>query len=337
MTRATPLWAVAFAVVLNVGTGMCQKTRIAMCELTGQGVDQPASALVSERLGAWLAEMPAFEVIAPSRVYVALKEHGATSWCKDDDTVCLSSLGKTLGADVVIAGIIAKSESIYTILLRVVDVASATVLTTGYQDVDAPIEKIQSEWTAKAAKQLQAVINTRMSNFGIVKIRSVPAGARVCVNGKDAGRTDCSLDRLLPGKYGLDITLPTYVTVRESVTVEPKKIQEVSVKLAHTKAFADSTRGHAIRKAVVRCALGCATLACAGTGFYFNSAAASAVDDERGAKSAYQNAGPGSDFNSLYQKYQDAGKKTDNAVITRNILYGLGGILAVGFAVSFFF
>jgi hypothetical protein len=326
-----------FAVLLVVNTSFGQKTRIAVCELSGQGVDQPTAVLVSERLAAWLAGMPAFDVTAPSRVYVLCKERGFAKSCKDDDSVCLSEMGRTIGADVVIAGIFAKAGNIYTILLRVVDAASGTILTTGYQDIDAPVDTILTTWTSKAAKQLETVITTKMSKFGALNIKSSPKGATVLLNGKEAGKTDCTIDRCFPGKNALELTLATYTTVRESVTVEPKKTISLSYQLKHTKAYDDSTKSKKITRVLLRTGLGCLSLACAGAGFFYNSRAAIAVEDERTAKTNYLNAGTGADFNGLYNQYQDAQKKTDDAIILRNILYGLSGACAVGFTISFFF
>jgi hypothetical protein len=314
-----------------------EKTRIAMCELIGQGVDQPTAVLISERLSAWLAEMPAFDVIAPSRAYVLLKERGFQKSCKDDDTACLSEMGKVIGVDVVIAGIFAKAEGIHTILLRVVDVASGTVLTTGYQDIADPVEKILTEWTAKTAKQLETVINTRMSNFSVLKIKSVPKGATVIINGKEAGKTDLTLDRNLPGKYTLELVMPTYMAVKEAITVDPKKTVDLSYQLKHSKAFADSAHSVLMKRVLIRSVLGCCAIGCGAAGYYYNNRAATAIQDERDAKNRYLTAGPNSDFNGLYQQYQDAGKKTDNAFLLRNVLYGLTGACAVGFTVSFFF
>lgn len=308
-----------------------------MLELTGQGVEQPAAVAVSERLSAWLAEIQAFDVTTPSRTYVLLKERGFDKSCRDDDSACLSEMGKALGVDVVIAGIFAKAGGIYTILLRVVDAASGTVLTTGYQEIDAPLDKILTEWTAKAAKQLETVINTRMSKFSVLKIKTVPQGATVMIDGKEIGKSDIILGHTLPGKYTLEIKAPTYTAVKESLTVEPQKTIDLSYQLKHTKAFADSVHSASVRRLLIRSLTGGLTVACGAAGYYYNHRALATVQNERDAKNGYLAAGTNSDFNGLYQQYQDTEKKTDKAILTRNLFYSLTGACAVGFAVSFFF
>jgi hypothetical protein len=325
------------AILLLVNNSFGEKTRVAVCEFTGQGVDQATALQVSERLAAWLAEMPSFEVITPSRVHVLLKERGFENSCKDDDTACLAKMGVTIGADAVIAGIFAKAENIHTILIRVVDVATGTVLTTGYQDISDPVDKIISDWTAKAAKQLETVINTKMWNYGAIKIKSVPKGASVIIDGNEVGKTDLAIGHHLPGKFSLEIALPSYVAVKETITVEPRKTVDLSFQLRHTKVFADSTNSALMKRVVVRSVLGCLVVGCGAAGYYYNHRAVIAIQEEGDAKNSYLSAMANSDFNGLYQQYKDAEKKTDRTVLMRNILYSLTGACTVGLVVSFFF
>jgi hypothetical protein len=326
-----------FALFIVLENACADKTRIALCDLSAQDVDQATAVAVSERLAAWLGEKPVFEVTAPSRVYVLLKERGFTKSCRDDDTACLSEMGKVLGVDVVIAGIFAKAKDYYTILLRVVDVSTGRVITTGYQDVNYPVEKILTDWTAMAAGQLETVIATRLSKFGMLKIRSVPRGAKVVVGGKEVGKTDFTMEKCIPGKYGLALSLATFADIRDTVTVEPEKARDVSYTLVHTKAYADSMHAAGRKKTMLRYVSGGLGLVCAGAGVLYSTRAQDAVREERDAKNRYLTARPGSDFSSLYGQYQDAGKKTDNAMLARNIFYGLTGACVAGFTLTFVF
>jgi hypothetical protein len=338
MMQFRPLWVITCAAALLLfNQSAAAKTRIAVLELTAQGVDQADAVAVSERLSAWLAQNPAFEVTAPSRAYVVLKEKGFAKTCNDEDSLCLAEAGETLSADLVIAGIFAKAGASYTILLRVVDAASGRVLITGYQDSNAPVDTILANWTAKAAKQLETVINTRMSNYSVLKIRSEPQGAAVILNGKEVAKTNALLEHTLPGTYALKLQAPNYTPISDKFTVEPQKTVDLSYTLRHTKAYADSVHARSARRVIVRTVVGCVAIAVGAAGYYCNTRAAAAISDERGAKNRYLAADTTSDFTSLYSQYLNAQKKTDNALLERNILYGLSGASALGFVISFFF
>jgi hypothetical protein len=328
-----------FLILLLCITAFGQKACIAVTALSGQGVDQPTATLISDRLCTWLAEVPDFMIITPARTSALLSERGFLLSCRDEDSTCLADLGKAVNADIVIAGMIAKVGEMHTILLRVVDVASGSVITTGYQDIKYPIEQILTTWTSNAAKQLEENIKMRISRFSSLAITTVPAGATALINGREIGKTSCALERCKPGRHYLQLLLPTYKAVQETITVEAAKHVELRYELKHTKAYSDSVylRRHAATMMGVRIGLGCIALAGGAAGYYFNTRASDCVADESAAKDNYLTAGNGADFAGLYRAYQDARKNTDTALFRRNLLYGIAGTCAAGFAISFWF
>jgi len=329
----------AFLILLLCITAFSQKTCIAVTALSGQGVDQPTATLISDRLCTWLTEVPDFMIIAPARTSALLSERGFLLSCRDEDSTCLADLGKAVDADIVIAGMIAKVGEMHTILLRVVDVASGSVITTGYQDIRYPIEQILTTWTSNAAKQLEKNIKMRISRFSSLAISTVPTGATALINGREIGKTNCALERLKPGRHYLQLHLPAYKAVQETITVEAAKHVELRYELKHTKAFADSVykQRHAATMFGVRIGLGCIALVGGAAGYYFNIRAADCIADESAAKDNYLIAGTTADFAALYRTYQDARKNTDAALFRRNLLYGIAGACAAGFAISLWF
>jgi hypothetical protein len=328
-----------FLILLLCITAFGQKACIAVTALSGQGVDQPTATLISDRLCTWLAEVPDFMIITPARTSALLSERGFLLSCRDEDSTCLADLGKAVNADIVIAGMIAKVGEMHTILLRVVDVASGSVITTGYQDIRYPIEQILTTWTSNAAKQLEENIKMRISRFSSLSISTVPTGATALINGREIGKTNCALKRIKPGRHYLQLVLPAYGAVQETITVEAAKHVELRYELKHTKAYSDSVylRRHVAAMTGMRIGLGCIALAGGAAGYYFNMRASDCIDEESAAKNAYLAAGNAADFAGLYRTYQDARKSTDTALFRRNLLYGIAGACAAGFAISFWF
>ena len=322
---------------LTFNSGYSNTLNIAMSELVGQGVEQATATLVSERLAAWLSSSKLFNVITPSRLLVLCNQNGFNKQCNENDSLCLSEMGKLINADVVISGIFAKSGNFFTIVIRVIDVKAKTILTTGYQDINTPLENILSDWIPKAAKQIENVISTKLSFFGSLAIKTIPQGATVLLNEKDTGISDCVFSRCKPGTNYILISKKTYIPIIDSVKIEPKKNISLIYNLKHTKHFSDSIFYNKFIKIFIRTGLGCLSVASAGAGYYYNKKAEIAIKDEKTAKDAYINSGENSDFNSIWNNYQNAQKETDKFILYRNLLYTSSCLFVVGFTVSFLF
>lgn len=316
-----------------------KKINIAVSDLVGQGIDQTTAATISERLRVELINTQAFRVMERSQMASILQEQGfQQSDCSDNS--CIVKMGQLLGVENMVMGVIGKVGSMFTISLRMVNVATGEVLYTASEDCRCEIEDVLTTSTPSIAKKLQGAVEKAV--FGTLTIRTVPDNATVLINNNKIGVTNYINDRFIPGKYSLTLRRPTYEPIAQEIEIELNKTVDLSFNLEHTKVYFDSIKTEMKRKRLHKLLVrqliwGCLAAAGGGAGWYFNSQAENNIHKEDAAKANYQAAKPGADFNSLYNSYVNAGNNVDKSILRRNILYGAAGTFTVCFLISFAF
>jgi TolB-like protein len=312
---------------------------IAVNDLAVQGIDQSEASVISERLRVELITTQAFRVMERSQMEVILKEQGLQqSGCTDNS--CAVEIGRLLGVEHMIIGTIGRVGSLYTISIRLVNVATGEALYTASEDCRCTIEEVLTNATKNIAMKLDLAIQKAI--FGTLDIKTVPDSASVYVNGKHIGKTQYFNDRFVPGTYALMVEVPTYVPIEKEITVQQKITLELSFKLEHTKAYTDSIfranrKQHMHRLVCRQLIISALAAACGGAGYYFDKRLMLNVNDKDAAYNVYRNAGEGSNLPALWKTYQNTGKDIETQKNTRNILYVCAGALALGFGVSFAF
>jgi hypothetical protein len=316
------------------------KIAVAVNDLVGQGVDQATAAVISERLRVELINTQAFRVMERAQMQTILQEQGFQESDVCNSNECVVKMGQLFGVEQMVIGTIGSVGNLYTISLRMVNVATGEALYTASEDCRCSIEEVLTNATKNIAMKLDLAIQKAI--FGTLTITTEPDSAHVLINNKKIGITGYSNDRFVPGTYSLTIEKPQYDPVTTEVTIINKKAVNLSYKLSHTKAYQDSlkkaTRNQRIRSLILRQVILCAlTAGAGGAGYYFNRELSSSIDDKESAYTAYRTAGESSDFDALWKEYQDAGRDIKKQETTRNILYGCAGAFGVSFFVSFYF
>jgi len=325
--------------VTVMGFSQDKRNNIAVNDLVGEGVDQTTAMTISERLRVELINTHAFKVMERSQMDKILQEQGfQQTGCTDNS--CIVKIGQFLGVENMVIGVIGKVGSMYTISLRMVNVATGEVLYTASEDCRCEIEDVLTTSTPNIAKKLQGAVEKAV--FGTLTIKTVPDSATVLINNNKIGFTSYSNDRFIPGKYSLTLRKPTYEPIAQEIEIELNKTVDLSFNLEHTKVFFDSIKTaikqkHLHKLLVRQLIWGCLAAGVGGAGYYFNNQANNNITKENEAKANYQSAKPGADFNGLYNSYVTASNNVNNALLTRNILYGVSGALALCFVISFAF
>jgi TolB-like protein len=316
-----------------------KRISIAVNDLMGQGIDQPTATTISERLRVELINTQAFRVMERSQMANILHEQGFQQTdCVDNS--CIVQMGQLLGVEHMVMGTIGKVGSMYTISLRLVNVATGEVLYTASEDCRCEIEDVLTAATPRIAMKLELAVEKAI--FGTLNIKSTPDIATILINNNKIGFTNYANDRFMPGSYQLIVQKPTYEPVTKEIVIERNKAVNIFITLEHTKAFSDSLRRATwrehIQKMVVRqIIIGGLGLVAAGVGYHYNTVASNRVAEYNQTYAAYRNAPANSQFNALWQAYQDKGKAVDEAVMYRNISYSVAGAFGVGFCISFLF
>jgi hypothetical protein len=269
-----------------------------------------------------------------------LQEQGFNRSDNCNSSECVVEIGQLLGVEQMVIGTIGMVGSMYTVSLRLVNVATGEVLFTASEDCRCSIEEVLTTVTLRIAAKLDLAI--QKSVFGVLDIKTIPPGAGVILNNNKIGETDYRNDRFVPGDYKLLITKPSFDSIKNTITIEKNKAVIFTYTLKHTKAYQDSlrkaTRSVRIKKTIIRQSIfGLCMLASGTAGLYFNNETEKSLIRETGAKSAYLNAPEGSDFGALYKQYEQRNEETGKQIIYRNILYGVTGAFVVSFGISFAF
>jgi TolB-like protein len=329
------------SLILFTGSFASQDKRISIAvnDLVGQGIDQPTATTISERLRVELINTQAFRVMERSQMTNILQEQGfQQTECVDNS--CIVQMGQLLGVEHMVMGTIGKVGSMYTISLRLVNVATGEVLYTASEDCRCEIEDVLTAATPRIAMKLELAVEKAI--FGALDIKTVPARGAILINGNKIGETDYNNDRFIPGDYTLRVEMPTYEPVERKISVERNKAVSLSFKLEHTKAYTDSLRKatwreHMKQMVVRQIVIGGLGLVAAGVGYYYNGVSNNKIAAYNQDYAAYKNAPANSQFAILWQQYQDQGKSVDEALMYRNIFYSVAGAFGVGFCISFLF
>lgn len=126
------------------------------------------------------------------------------------------------------------------------------------------------------------------------------------------------------GDCALRLTLPSYESVEEELTLHCRQANVKEFTLTHTKDFIESQKVlQQHRQLARRIMFGSLALGCSGIGAYFNQQAGNAYAD-------YSRLNQSSNYNTEWEKVQ-------NNRIARNFFYSMAGIFAAGFVISILF
>jgi TolB-like protein len=328
-----------------------RRNSVAVNNLVGQGVGETDAAVITDRIRTELLNTGSFRVMERSQMEAIFKEQGFQQSGACSDNACIVEMGQKLGVEQMIFGTIGRVGEIFTISLRMVNVATGEVLFSATEDCRCPVEEVLTTSAKNIAVKLDDAI--QKATFGALHVKTEPAGASVLINQQKVGETEYSNDRFVPGKYALRIELPSYEPQAQDIVIDMNKAVNLFYKLEHTKVYKDSmekaekairdsikttAKKARIRKLIIRQIVfsGLAALA-GGAGYYFNSKADKKLNEYHAAYNDYATAQAGSDFDKMWNNYTTLGKDADRLLLYRNLLYGTSGAFGAAFCVSFAF
>ena len=115
---------------------------VAVNDLIGKGIEQSSAAIISDRLRSELINTGAFRVMERNEMDNILKEQGFQKSGACDDATCLVEVGQLLGVERMVAGTVGKIETLYTISLRMINVATGQIMFTVNEDFEGDIKSL---------------------------------------------------------------------------------------------------------------------------------------------------------------------------------------------------
>jgi TolB-like protein len=117
------------------------KMNIGVTDLSGRGVDEASTAIISDRLRTALYKEGGLTVLERNAMKDVLKEQGfQQSGCTSD--ACAIEIGQLLGVNYMVVGTVGKLGRLYTIDVRMIQVSTGKIVYSENVDCDCPIEKV---------------------------------------------------------------------------------------------------------------------------------------------------------------------------------------------------
>ena len=132
-----------------------EKKTLAVLDLQALEVPQSYSIILTDRIRHEIFQTAKYIVLERSVMDEIFKEYGfQESGCVSSE--CLVEAGRLLGVEYMVAGSLSKIGNLYTIVLRMIEVETGTVVATSIADLEGPIERVAVESTHEAVLKLIA-------------------------------------------------------------------------------------------------------------------------------------------------------------------------------------
>jgi len=183
-------------------------------ELKSLGVDEDIATGVSRVLAAEIGRVEGFELIPDERIRQALSGHEELLGCQGE-LGCLVQLGEATSADSVIYGVLGILGDVFSLDMKLVDVASGM-----------EIRRVAQTWSGETDSLIEVMrqVATRLlrpeAYRGHIDLRVDRSGVTIFVDGQDMGRTPLKEPlRLTPGRHALKLEAPGYKDFEKFVDV----------------------------------------------------------------------------------------------------------------------
>jgi len=115
------------------------KTAVAVLDLEGKGISALEAATLTDRLRSEMVSVGAFQVVERGQMEEILNEQGfQQTGCTS--TECAVEIGKLLGVQAMCSGSIGKLGSVYTVDVRMFDVATGEISKVSSRDFEGGVE-----------------------------------------------------------------------------------------------------------------------------------------------------------------------------------------------------
>ena len=172
---------------------------IGVLDLDANGVSDAEARAISERLRIWLGRTGVFEVIERNQMESIMNEIGfqVSGACDTDE--CVVQIGQVLGASKMVAGSVSKVGNLYTLQVRLIDIASSRIDHQEFKDVPGGIEEVLTTASQEVANALAARVSGQaltpptdpgqpaVRTTAQIRIESTPPGATFTVDGVELG------------------------------------------------------------------------------------------------------------------------------------------------------
>ena len=132
------------------------KPTLAILDFEGLGISEQEARVLTNRLGTHMVQLGRYQVIERGQMQQVLEEQDfQLTGCTSNE--CAVEIGQLIGAQQMLAGSFGKFGSIYTIDMRIIDVATGSILRTTSYDVQGEAELLLTVGLAEAARRIAGI------------------------------------------------------------------------------------------------------------------------------------------------------------------------------------
>lgn len=220
------------------------KPTLAIIDLVPKGVLKTDAENATDRLWFEMFRTGAYDLIEREKIDEIFKEQKIwlTGAC---DNVCLADIGRTVNANKVLTGSVGKIEDMLVVSLRIVDVTTAIIEKSEYQECYGGLRELLTESVEKVAKRIAGIFPEAQTeaqlqekpelliSTGDIYVKTEPPEAEIYFDGKkQKGSTPLLIERLSAGQYEVEARKEYCSSVSRKVEVIAGQIAKVDLALA---------------------------------------------------------------------------------------------------------
>ncbi len=213
-----------------------QDTRsVALLDLEGRGVSQVEAASLTDRLRTALVRTGGVTVVERGQMEQVLSEQDfQLTGCTSDE--CAVEVGQLLGVTTMVAGSIGKVGATFSIDIRTIEVRSGQITHSLWRDYRGEIDGLLGIMPDIARELVAPMVVTtappEAPSPASITIATQPPGARVVLDGQDAGTTPVLGAEIEPNQsHTVSISLDGYQTVDTTLFAEAGQSYELDISL----------------------------------------------------------------------------------------------------------
>lgn len=214
---------------------------LAVLDFGGHNVDSTTTIPLADRFRSELMKTEKFAVMERAEMHKILEEQNfQRSDCVDQ--TCAVEAGQLIAVKKIVTGKVAKVGGIYTVNVKMLNVATGRIDQNISEDCDCPIEKVLTETMQRIAYKMAGLkVEERKTEITVQRgdaslfVKTEPEDASVYLDGKLMdGRTPCKLENLTPGEH-MVLVKKADLRANKSVVLKGNEVTRITLKLEKQK------------------------------------------------------------------------------------------------------
>jgi hypothetical protein len=220
---------------------------VAVSDFDGYGMDKATMASLTDRFRSFLLATGKFRVMERNQMQLILQEQGFQMSGACNEASCLVEMGQLIAVQKMLTGSLGKVGGIYTVTVKMIDVASGNIDKNISEDCDCPIEGVLTQTLDHLARKVAGLsvavsggVSFTKGDAGLFVKTNVPT-ARVYLDGKlQDGATPLTIENQIAGKHMVEVkkTIDGVIySAKQDVVLLANQVARMELKLEKAKTI----------------------------------------------------------------------------------------------------